>query len=65
VTSTGRVPMPEGVKDPLLGEYFHQTQETIFDRLRETGRQDSERVLVDQGFVWDVSNRTMQWDRRA
>jgi hypothetical protein len=57
--------MPEGVKDPLLGEYFHQTQETIFDRLRETGRQDSERVLVDQGFVWDVSNRTMQWDRRA
>ena len=32
-TSSGRVEMPEGIKDPRLGEFFRQDQDTIFDQL--------------------------------
>jgi phospholipase C len=35
-TSLGRVLMPAGVQD--LGDYFQQTQRTLFDRLNEAGR---------------------------
>src|SRR5579883_3588910 len=35
-TSSGRVKMPEGVKD--IGEIFRQNQLTIFDQLREKGK---------------------------
>jgi len=34
-TSSGRVEMPEGIKDPKLGEFFRQDQSTLFDRLNE------------------------------
>ena len=34
-TSSGRVEMPEGVKDPRLAEFFKQNQTTLFDQLNE------------------------------
>ncbi len=34
-TSSGRVNMPDGMKDPELREFFYQRQSTIFDRLNE------------------------------
>lgn len=34
-TSSGRVEMPEGIKDPKLKEFFRQNQDTLFDRLNE------------------------------
>jgi phospholipase C len=37
-TSSGRVKMPEGIKDPDLPGFFQQNQPTIFDRLNERGR---------------------------
>ena len=37
-TSRGRIKMPGGIKDPDLGRYFQQTQETIFDRVSQGGK---------------------------
>lgn len=34
-TSSGRVEMPEGIKDPRLGEFFRQNQTTLFDQLND------------------------------
>src|SRR5690349_21186126 len=34
-TSSGRVEMPEGIKDPRLGEFFRQDQTTLFDQLND------------------------------
>src|SRR5690349_19961044 len=34
-TSSGRVEMPGGIKDPRLGEFFRQDQTTLFDQLND------------------------------
>jgi phospholipase C len=37
-TSSGRVKMPDGIKEPDFAGFFEQNQDTIFDRLNEKGR---------------------------
>jgi phospholipase C len=37
-TSSGRILMPEGLKNPRPGEFVAQDQVTLFDRLNEAGR---------------------------
>jgi phospholipase C len=36
-TSNGKVAMPKGVKEPDLNGFFDQSQDTVFDRLKEAG----------------------------